>query len=488
MKASLNSLQKGLLLITIVLFITTPLFAAETIQKILLLDANQTYQTIDGFGVNITPAQWQGGHLKPVIDLIVDDLGSTLIRFDCWGRADWLDPKKRTASGKYPQDYLKAVYTGPIFHDAWETFRYFNSKGIEPFFNVSGRIPPELAGADGQTLVDFDGYAEMCVTLLKWAREKEQLKFSLFAPFNETDLGFPEGPKLPAKYSLPAVAAIVKKLKEAGLSDVRLVVLGDSWPHLEKIEPLLNTAEFLPHIYAFSTHTYGNGGDQEAGNDWFLAETPYAKFVKTVHNSPFKSASRWLTEYGDLDQTGEVEFGVAWRSTRRLLKCLADGFTAAQVWDAFDNLHLHDNAWATYGLFHTDTLHWTYSPKRRYYAAKQVYRHVKPGFIRVKIDIPSRDKDDVYALWHEPLKHLRVLAFVSKDKKDFTIVGMSTIEFDTRLKIHLKGVALPEGKSVHYFRTRRHEDYVSVPAINLSGEMLEASIPENSIFTLTTIP
>lgn len=79
------------------------------IAKELTINATQTYQTVDGFGVNITPAQWRNGNLRPVIDSLVDDLGSTLIRFDCYGRADWLDPEKQNDDGTFPEKYLKEV-------------------------------------------------------------------------------------------------------------------------------------------------------------------------------------------------------------------------------------------------------------------------------------------------------------------------------------------------------------------------------------------
>src|SRR6266496_3999068 len=56
---------------------------------------------LEGFGVNINPALWNNGSLKPAIDYLVDELGCTIFRFDCFGQANWLDPSKRDANGKY---------------------------------------------------------------------------------------------------------------------------------------------------------------------------------------------------------------------------------------------------------------------------------------------------------------------------------------------------------------------------------------------------
>ena len=41
------------------------------------VNANQAYQTIDGFGVNINSKQWQPPLLPPM-ELLLDDLGATL--------------------------------------------------------------------------------------------------------------------------------------------------------------------------------------------------------------------------------------------------------------------------------------------------------------------------------------------------------------------------------------------------------------------------
>ncbi len=464
---------------------TISVYADGTIARKAVLNADVKFQKIDGFGVNITPAQWRDGNLKPVLDMLVDDLGCMLFRFDCYGTADWLDPNKRDKDGNYHEEHLKDVYTGKVFKDAWETFRYLNTRGIEPYFNVSGKIPRALVGTDGQTLKDFDGYAEMAVSMLKWAREKEHLKFSLFAPFNETDLGFPEGPRLQPNIVIPATKAILKKLDEAGLGDIKLIVLCDAYPKLEKIAPICKDASMVGRLAYFSTHTYGDGGDQEPWK-WFQEETDFAKFAKMVRQSPYNDCPVWLSEFGDLDQTGEVEFGVGWRCVRRLLKAIDDGFSSGQVWDAFDNFHEHDGAWATYGIFKTDRDKWIYTPKRRYYALKQVFQFVKPGFVRIEIKAQPTDTNDVYAGWHAPLKHIPLYAFVSPDGNDFTIVGMSTVESDIQLDIGLKGINI-QGKTVAYYRTSRNEDCVKIADLQIDNMIFSPHIKENSIFTLTTL-
>jgi hypothetical protein len=195
-----------------------------------------------------------------------------------------------------------------------------------------------------------------------------------------------------------------------------------------------------------------------------------------------------MTEYGDLDQTGLIEWQFAWRSARRLMRMLADGFHGALAWDAFDNLHEHDGVWATYGLLKTDRDTWTYAAKKRYFAAKQVYRFVRPGWRRVEVVAPSRDPKDVYASWHDPMRHVRLLAFTSPDGQDVTLVGMSRVEGDVELKAALSGLAPgASGKPLAYYRTTRTEDARLVETKGAVSGFVRISVPEGSIFTLTTL-
>lgn len=458
------------------------------LQKAVGVNATKTITVTDGFGVNITPVQWRDGNLKSVINMLVDDLGATLFRFDCTGLADWLDPSRRNTEGQWPETYLDSVYKTKVFKDAWATFRYLNSKGVEPFFNVSGRIPPGLGQpTDPKRLADFTGYARMIVSMLRWARDKENLKFSLVAPFNETDLGYPEGPKIEGKDLLLATQVVITELDAAGMKDIKLIAIDDAYPKMDRLEDVLSDTSLVNRLAVFATHTYGNG-DIGENEPWFDAETDYARFSKTIKNSSFRNSSVWMTEYGDLDQTGEIGYEFAWRSTRRLMKAFRDGFNAAIAWDAFDNFHEHDTAWAKYGLLNTDTATWTYTPKVRYYAAKQVYRFVKPGWRMVEIITPQPATPDIYRTWHDSFRHIRILAFVSPDGSDYSILIMNGIESDTDLTITLDGISSTAlSKSVRHFVTSRSEYCVQHKEAAREGKTINAILPANSISTLTTL-
>ena len=461
------------------------------VHKTIQLNAGNRFQTIDGFGVNITPAQWRGGNLKTALDSLTDNLGTTLIRFDCFGRANWLDPSKQNAEGSFPADYLKQVYTSPVFKDAWAAFRYLNSKGIEPVFNISGAVPAAWTVANNiktNRLKNFDAYASMAASLLVWAREKEGLKFSLFMPFNETDLGYPEGPRLLDEDCMPAINAILKKLKENNLGDIQCIIMDDANCNPQRIKNIVTNLTDADKIKGIGVHTYGNGAEEDNRNFWYNLESQYAKANTIIQQSPLKNKSFLLTEYGDLDQSGEIEFEFAWRSTRRLLKCLNDGVTGAIAWDAFDNFHEHDTVWALYGLLKTDTTNWTYTAKQRFYAAKQVYKYVRPGFQRIAIEATENTPAYVYTEWKNTLRNMLLSAYTSPDGKDFTLVGMSNVEADVELEINLTGFAKNiTGKPVYYYRTSRNENCVQLQQAGIKDGSVKIIIPEKSIFTITTV-
>jgi hypothetical protein len=459
---------------------------AQTPRLSIMLDATKTFQTVDGFGANINPAQWRDGNLKPALDLLVDDLGGTLFRLDPTGLAKWLDPARRLPDGHYPPEYLEQIYTSKVFRDAWATFRALNAKGAKPFLNASGHVTPGLGRADDpKRLADFEGYAEMVVTMTKWAREREHLEFTMLAPFNETDLGFPEGPKIPLEDTVSAVGAVIRRLDEHGLSDVRLILMDDGGPWRERVNLILKQESWAKRVAVFGFHGYGDGEDGDSAG-WSGA---YGQMVKAVRSSAYSNSAVWMTEYGDLDQSGLIEHEIGWRSTRRMLRLLNEGLSAGLVWDAFDNLHEHDAAWSTYGLLATDTNSWKYTPKPRFFAAKQVFRFVKPGFVRVAAD-PERIQNsaDPYANWRDPSRHLLVCAFVSPDRKDFSLVGMNRLEVPWELSIDFKGVdGLSLNKPVHCYQSTDKASGHSGAPLAIKNQTVTAEILPRAIFTFSTL-
>ena len=454
---------------------------SQVISKFAIVDFGKTKQVIDGFGVNVNPDQWHNGNLKKAIDLLVDELGCTAIRFDCYGNGLWLDPLKMNANGKWPNEYLKEVYTNKRFTDAWQTFRYFNSKGVKPYLNVSGIVPDEWNFKGTKELENYNAYAEMQATMVKWAREKEKLEFEFYAPFNETDFdGTVEGPKISPQNKSVAFKAVINKFNEYGLGDLKYIAFCDGFFKPQDLRYFLANSDLVSQTFALSGHTYGNGDNGDGDG--------VGPAIDTIKNSAYKNCRIWLTEYGDLDQTGEIEWEFAWRCQSRLFKAIQQGVNLAQLWDAWDNFHVHDNTWAKYGMIKTDTTNWTYTPKTRFYASKHVYKYVRPNWNRVEISVPdNKITKGVYEGYTSHLKNIKLLAFISQDGKDFTITGMNFIESDVELNIELKNLLTENAKPVNNFQTTQHENFVLTENVKLVDNTIKVQIKAKSLFTLTTL-
>jgi hypothetical protein len=281
---------------------------------------------------------------------------------------------------------------------------------------------------------------------------------------------------------LTATRAIIKKLDTNGLKDINLIAIDDSHWRSDVLEAVLSDSSYASRIHAFGTHDYGDGdfSDMEDSNE--------SGFSGKIKNSAFRNASAWMTEYGDLDQTFEIEYEFAWRSTRRLIKSLSNGFSAAIAWDAFDNFHAHDTIWAEYGLLKTDTVNWTYTPRKRFYAAKQVYKFVLPGWKMVETTGPKQTKFDVYKQWHDPFRNIRVLAVASPDGSDYSIVIMNAIESDVDMSINLNDIAAVSlTKTLHHFVTDKADNCSEKKDPSINNHTIRVLLPKNSISTITTL-
>ena len=119
------------------------------------LDFDMKKQIIDGFGVNINAKYWNNGQIKPVVDLLVDDLGATIFRLDHYGNANWVDPNNCGDASLLNAANYNKIYQTDEFQNALGLSLYLNSKGIEPYITVSGIVPQWMCEVDGITLSKY---------------------------------------------------------------------------------------------------------------------------------------------------------------------------------------------------------------------------------------------------------------------------------------------------------------------------------------------
>ena len=428
------------------------------------INGNRAYQKIDGFGVNINSKYWDQDRLIPTMDLLRDDLGATLYRVDIWGKSNWVDPTSQVGPSSLNEANYSAIYQGDIFQRGWAMMRYLNSHGIEPYLTASGDVPTWMLGPDRKSLADYDAFCEMQVSMVDWAKNKEHLRFTLFGPLNEIDVGSPEGPSVNPVEFAKVLEILDEKLTRRELGDIRLVVpeTGFGTSYLKEI---LRSRKLIKRIDVFGLHDYSD-----------IPRDQYQEVLDLLKDTSYTNCRLWMTEFGDLEQSGEKEWYVGWWMTSRLFDQLENGFNGALVWDAYDNYHDHDEAWTIYGLLRTGLR--LYTPKKRYYASKQVFRYVLPGFERLEVSSVPSD--------------LRVLAFANTKRTQFTLVGMNNSYKSYHLNVTLGGFQdnVIAGK-VAYFRTSENENCYRIGEIPVRGANypftgIDAQVSPDSIFTLAT--
>ena len=95
----------------------------------LTIDGAQQFQSIDGFGVNINSASWNNGELRPVLDLLVDQLGATIFRVVI-DNGDWESSNDDSDPNTLNEVFYTRIYSSPKFEALWGTIAYLNQKGI----------------------------------------------------------------------------------------------------------------------------------------------------------------------------------------------------------------------------------------------------------------------------------------------------------------------------------------------------------------------
>jgi O-glycosyl hydrolase len=302
----------------------------------------------------------------------------------------------------------------------------------------------------------YEEFAEEVVSLAVYARAKARINFDYFGPLNETDCYPAEGPRIDPGEMPKVLSAVVRRMKKEGMDDVKLVVAEQAMVTNNYIGPILEDPELMKQVGVFSLHTYG--------------QDSVGPQVDRIQKSKYPYIPVWLTEYGDLndlDKSSENEWkGFSLAATQRALRALNQGASAALFWDTFDNYHEHYPRLTFYGLVrNSDHI---YSPKKRYFAAKQLYHFVRPGSQRIAAttDVPS----------------LLVSAFRNAPANSFVIVGAKQ-GGPGRVQIILPQVD-PMPVAWELYETTRNVDCLKVDTTVIRGGVAQFNLPDEVIFTL----
>ena len=95
----------------------------------LTINGSQTFQTMDGFGVNLNSLSWKNGELAPALDRLADELGVKTWRV-VFDMGDWESTNDNTDPNTPNWAYYNALYSNAKFQNLWGTLHYLNQKGI----------------------------------------------------------------------------------------------------------------------------------------------------------------------------------------------------------------------------------------------------------------------------------------------------------------------------------------------------------------------
>jgi O-glycosyl hydrolase len=456
------------------LFLAGFAFAQQPASLTLNVDMSKQYQTIDGFGVNFNGTYFREAQ-QPMIDMLIDDLGATIFRLDPYGLTNWEAANDNGDPNRMNWEYYNDRYSIPTFEASWAAARYLNSRGIQPFLALSGTAPewmldnkpltPEPADSKRDLSrpyhlnpAMYGEFAEEVVSMAEYARTKARIEFSYFGPINETDCYPAEGPRIDPSEAPRVLNAIAQRMNDEGLGDVRLVVAEQCNLNNNYVDPILASPKLMQQVGVFAFHSYGSG-----------SITPH---VQRVRNSKYAGSVRiWLTEYGDLDDLNRSAAnewnGFSMAATRRALTAINEGASAALYWDAYDNYHEHYPRLTFYGLMRNADH--VYIPKKRYYAAKQLYHFVKPGARR--IDASSSDAHTLLAS-----------AFYDGAQDEMVIVGLKQGGSDD-VEIRVAD-SLHSPAEFDVYQTTRILDCAKTGRVRVTNGSARLSIPGDSIFTL----
>jgi hypothetical protein len=191
--------------------------------------------------------------------------------------------------------------------------------------------------------------------------------------------------------------------------------------------------------------------------------------VEKIRQSKYPGTRVWLTEYADLNDL-DLSFENEWKNmsltaTRRALRSINEGAQAALWWDAFDNYHEHDRLFRHFGLIrNADHI---YTPKKRYYAARQLYYFVRPGAQRIAASIDS--------------DRFLMSAFRDGGANSLVIVGVKE-GGPGLLQIDVPKNLSPARWEV--YATTRQLDCARIGAVPVREGMAQIDLPDEAIFTL----
>ncbi len=232
----------------------------------LTIDGAQTYQVIEGFGVNANHRSWNNTELQPALDALIDQAGMTLFRV-IYDNADWESANDNGDPNVMNWTYYNQVYSTADFQKMWDMSAYLNQRGITDglMFNFQGTGPSWMLDADHSLKTGYEAeWAEMVASSFIYARDTQHLQFSLVAPGNEEDI-YPQGILMTSDQYTTALHALAELLDANGLSDVRFVGPDLGYTSTDWMSAMMGDPVIMAKLAHFGLHSYEDNAGGSAG-------------------------------------------------------------------------------------------------------------------------------------------------------------------------------------------------------------------------------
>ncbi|MEO8064706.1 MAG: Ig-like domain-containing protein [Pseudomonadota bacterium] len=419
----------------------------------LTIDGNQRFQIIDGFGVSANSASWNNGELRPAIDKLVDDGGSTIWRVII-EMADWEATNDDSNPNNFNWAYYDTIYSSPKFEELWGTLSYLNQKGVTSLLmlNFMGRGPTWMGGADLPTSME-DEWVETVASVVYYARYRRNIQIGLFAPNNESDWDGIEGIRMDRWQNARVMAKLAARLDAIGLADMRLVgpdTAAISAGVNDYMPSLMGEPSVMAKLDHFAFHNYA--GDSGGASN-------------AIRNSAYPSRNFWISEVSNV-----------WDA----LTHMSQGPSAILVWDGYDSVYNHgilagrgssppNDAGNGPALLSYSTSTRLYTPRTAFYEFAQLFKFVPAGSMRVAAT-ESSSNVTVYAFHHAASGRVTLVG---------RNAGSSSVTFSGVL------ANLPVVPSFELYRTSGSPGMQRGTDVTVSNGAFSFVASGNSVFTLT---
>ena len=438
------------------------------------INGSQTYQVIDGFGVNANHRSWSTNELPAVLDALIDQAGMTLFSV-IYDNNNWEAINDNGDPNDMNWAYYNGVYSAPGFQKFWGMMAYLNQRGI-----TNGLVPflqgPVALWMGGLALAPGyeNEYAETIASLLVYARNTQHLRFSVVGPVNEPDNTYAGIHLSGAGQYVTVMRHLVQQLDANGLGDVRfsgpeLASTSTAWLGAIMNEPLV-----MAKLDHFGLHSYLGASPDAAGVYDFIRQSAYP------------DRHFWMTEFNVWCQScqtsvsGDNSWTYARGTATCLLNHLANGASAGLVWEGYDSQYTDFNPttggndpphWSYWGLLAVNDINAavkTYTPRKGFYTVAQVARFVRPGARRIDVSGASTP--------------LTVLAFYNTNNGQFTLTGVNTNASPATLSGTLTN--LPALASLELYYTDNTTNLFAGGAVPVTNGSFSVSVPADCVFTL----